>query len=375
MLFTASATFLLTFFILPGTAEPDPALQADLQRILEVREMIAHRFVGEYDESALTHAALVATVQALGDPWSRYLTQEEYEAHLRRMGNRHQGIGINFLRHEDSNEMLVISVTLGSPAEEAGLVPGDTIVSLQGQFTGDLETEVIQQMVTDQLDNFVTLDVRDEAGEMRTIRVYVREFFAIPVVYEMKEGNIGYIRIINFDQGSDSATEAAIANLRNAGARGLIFDVRSNPGGRLHDFLNIINFLVPEGEIFVYEDQNGVEHVRHSDSNYIKMPMVVLVDQNSYSAAELFAAVLQEYDWATIVGTATTGKSRVQNTIPLSTGSALHLSVSRYLTPGRVDLYESGGVQPDYVVELEDGGVDNQMEKALEIIERLIANF
>ena len=372
MLIAASATFLLSFFLFHHMERGGDSLQAELARIHEVRSIIAERFVGEYQESDLTEAALFATVHALGDRWSHYLTQEQVEAQLRRSGNRHQGIGISFHRHEDTNEMLVVGVTPGSPAEAAGLLPGETIVVLEGHFTRDLTTEEIQQLVTDQFENYVTLTVRSEYRRMRTIEIEVKEFYVTPILYELKGENIGFIRIINFDETSAMGTVEAIHALKEMGAEGLVFDVRANPGGRLQEFLSIMDYLLPEGEIFVYEDQHGIEHVRHSGPNYLKMPMVVIVDAGSFSAAELFAAVLQEYDWAQVVGVPTSGKNRVQVIIPLSTGSGLHLSVSRYLTPGRVDLYESGGVQPDYVVENEIGGEDLQMEKALEVIERLI---
>ena len=374
MLLAASATFLLTFFVLHQIYGADDELRAEMRRIEEVRTLIAARYVGEYEESALTEAALIATVQALGDRWSHYMTPEQHEAHLRRIGNRQQGIGINFIRHEETGELLIVAVTPGSPAEAAGLLAGEHLVTLQGQPAADLETVEIQQLVTEQYGHYVTVEMRDEAGKLRTVRVYVKEFYVNPVSYELLEENIGYIRIANFDRQSDVETINAIESLREAGAEGLIFDARVNPGGRLDALLALLDYLLPEGEIFVYEDQHGVEHVRHSGPDYLRMPMVVLVDANSFSAAELFAAVLQEYDWAEIVGIPTTGKSRVQLTIPLSTGSGLHLSISRYLTPGRVDLYEAGGVQPDHVVENELGGEDRQLEKALEVLRQLILN-
>ena len=341
---------------------------ADTQRFREMREIISRRYVGEADEAHLTEIALAATVLALGDPWSRYLTAEEHAEHLRRSSNQHPaGIGIVFNRIEDTNEILIDSVTPGSPAEEAEILVGDVIVRVAGQLGAELDNEEVRALIVEHYGGTVELEIRGADDGMRTLYVEVRTFFVSPVIFEMMEDNIGYIRIANFDLASGGETLDAIEALLEEGAESLIFDVRSNPGGRVDELLMVLDYLLPEGELFVFADQDGNESIRMSGSNYLAMPMVVLVNGNSFSAAEFFAAILQENDWAQIVGVPTTGKSRSQVLISLRDGAAMLLSNSRYLTPGRVDLYEAGGVQPDYLVENADGE-DLQLEKALELL-------
>jgi len=367
MLCVAIVTFAATFIVLSFHFGAHSPHHGDMQRLREMREIISGRYVGDADEAHLTDMALAATVFALGDPWSRYLTAEEYAEHLVRARNQHQGIGILFYRIEDTNEILIDSVTPGSPAEEAGLVAGDVIVRVADQPGAKLDNEEVRQIITDHYGGTVTLEVRGEDDVMRTVYVAVRAFFVSPVAFEMKEGDVGYIRIANFDLTSGTETLDAIETLREDGAESLIFDVRSNPGGRVDELLMVLDHLLPEGELFVFADQDGNESIRMSGPDYLAMPMVVLVNGHSFSAAEFFGAILQEKDWAQIVGTPTSGKSRSQIMISLHGGGAVQLSTSRYLTPGRVDLYETNGIQPDYLVENADGE-DLQLAKALELL-------
>lgn len=367
MLLVAAVSFLLSYFALSFFFGAFSPYHEDMQRFREMREIISRRYVGEADEAHLTDMALAATVFALGDRWSRYLTAEEYAEHLVRMRNQHQGIGILFYRTEDANEIHIASVTPGSPAEEAGLLAGDVIVRVADYLGAELEDEEVRQVITAHYGDSVMLEVRGTDDAVRTVRVEVRAFFVNPVTFEMKEDNVGYVRITNFDLTSGEETLAAIEALLEAGAERLIFDVRSNHGGRVDELLMVLDYLLPEGELFVFEDQDGTEHVRMSGQDYLSMPMVVLVNAHSFSAAEFFAAILQEKDWAQIVGEQTSGKGRSQVIIPLRGGAAIQLSTSRYLTPGRVDLYEAGGITPDYPVENADGE-DLQLARALELL-------
>ena len=367
LLLVAAGTLLLSFFgfrMLYGVNTP---VWDEVQRFQEAREIIHNRYVGQAEESVLTDAAIAASVAALRDPWSRYLTAEQYEAHLRHVGNQQQGIGILMGRDGETNEVVILEVTPGSPAEEAGLQPGDTMVLLDGDPTGPLENAAVREVIGRHYGGSVTLTMRDEAGETRTVSVEVRAFFVNPVSFRMMEGDIGYIQIANFDLTSGEETIYAIESLREEGAVGLIFDVRRNPGGRVNELLLILDYLLPEGEIFVFADYTGRETVRYSAPDYLSMPMVVLVNEYSFSAAEFFAAILQEKDWATIVGMPTTGKGRSQVIIPLEGGGAIQLSTSRYLTPGRMDLYEVGGIRPD-VRSVNFGEVDSQLERAIDQI-------
>jgi len=368
MLLAASATFVLSFFVLGAHFGAGSPHYEDVQRFREIREIISDQYVGEVDEAHLTEMALAATVFALGDRWSGYLNPEEYAEQLARLRNQQQGIGILFTRDEETNEMVVVSVTPGSPAEDAGLTGGDVIVALFDDLVSEMDDDEVRQIITDHFGDVVVLEVRGTDDGMRRAEVAVRDFIVNPVTFEMMDDNVGYIRIANFDNTSGRETISAIEALLEEGAEGLIFDVRSNPGGRVDELLRILNYLLPAGELFVFEDQDGQETVHFSGEDYLDMPMVVLVNEHSFSAAEFFAAILQEYDWAEIVGMPTSGKSRSQIMIPLMDGGAVRLSTSRYLTPGRVDLYEVGGIRPDYLVENEDAEEDLQLAKAIALL-------
>ncbi|MCL2569135.1 MAG: S41 family peptidase [Oscillospiraceae bacterium] len=367
-LLTAIATLLLAFLGFRHLYGMHSETWQEASRIHEARRIISTYYVGTVDEALLTEAAIAASVAALGDNWSRYLTAEQYAAHLQAVGNRQQGIGISFERDEETNEIVVMSTTPGSPAEEAGLVYGDVILTVAGWDSAKLSNDEVRQIIGEHYGGAVSMDVRDAAGETRAIYVEVRAFFVNPVTFEMLEGEIGYIRIANFDVGSADEVILAIEALLEDGAESLVFDVRGNPGGRVTELLWVLDHLLPEGEIFVFEDYAGNESVRYAGPGYLEIPMVVLVNGWSASAAEFFAAILQEREWATIVGTGTSGKSRSQVIIPLMGGDAIVLSTSRYLTPGRVDLYERGGIRPDVWVENVGDGVDRQLGRAREIL-------
>ena len=180
----------------------------------------------------------------------------------------------------------------------------------------------------------------------------------------MINGNVGYIRIANFESGAAQSSISAIESLLTAGAEYFVFDVRTNPGGLLSELTTLLDYLLPGVDIFVSVDKSGEETVVTSNNVCLDMDMCVLVNADSYSAAEFFAAALQEYGWATIVGEHTTGKGRSQQTFELSDGSALHLSTAKYLTPKRVDLSEQGGVAPDIEVAL-SGNTDSQLDEAV----------
>jgi len=178
--------------------------------------------------------------------------------------------------------------------------------------------------------------------------------FRDPISYEMLDGYIGYVRIANFDVGSADSFIAAVNSLIEQGAVSFVYDVRSNPGGRVNEISQILDFLLPEGDIFVSVNRSGVEHVTTSDADMIDLPAVVLVNSTSFSGAEFFAAMLYEFEYAYTVGEPTTGKNRMQSTIPLELGGAVVLSTGEYLTRNRVSLFDVGGFTPDFVIPLTD---------------------
>ena len=181
-----------------------------------------------------------------------------------------------------------------------------------------------------------------------------REVYSNPVSYQLLEEDVGYIRIDNFREGAAEEATAAIEALTAEGASCLVFDVRNDPGGQLTELTALLDYLLPEGDIFIRADKDGNETVDTSGAGCVELPMAVIVNGDSYSAAEFFAAALQEYGAAEVVGEHTTGKARSQVTVALSDGSAVHLSKYSYLTPMRNDLYASGGITPDVEIVLSE---------------------
>ena len=182
-----------------------------------------------------------------------------------------------------------------------------------------------------------------------------RRRIEVPVATgQMLSGQIGYVRIVNFDSRCAQETLEQIKKLKQDGAKALVFDVRNNPGGYVDEMVEILDYLLPEKEIFRSVDYAGNEEIEMSDAACLEMPMAVLVNGHSYSAAEFFAAALSEYNWATVVGEPTTGKGHFQSTITLSDGSAVNLSIGKYTTPNGVNLTEAKGIKPDVQVDLDE---------------------
>ena len=322
-------------------------------KLTQLEDLIDERFIGESDRTVMEDAAAAAMVESLGDRWSYYIPAKDYAAHVEQMNNAYVGIGITIQLLEDGSGIEVIKVNEGGSAEEAGMLPGDIIVAIEGQSTQGMTASDAKNLVRGEEGTQVAIAVR--RGEERILMsVTRREIQTIVARGQMLEGQIGLITIANFDSRCASETIAAIEELTEQGARALIFDVRNNPGGYKHELVDLLDYLLPAGPLFRSEDYTGAVTVDESDADCLEIPMAVLVNGDSYSAAEFFAAALREYGWATVVGTQTCGKGYFQTTIQLSDGSAVGLSVGKYSTPNGVSLAEEGGLAPDIVVEVDE---------------------
>ena len=311
-------------------------------------------YIGDYDEKDVAAAANGAAVYSLGDRWSFYMTPEEYVSYLDSVNNRFVGIGIIAIVDEETGGMLVNSVYRGSAAEAGGLAAGDIIIGIDGEDITSAEFEEMRLLLSRQVGESVDLTVKRAGGVTEKLTVIYSYIFVDPVIYEMMENGIGYIQLANFENGSASSFIAAVDDCISRGAFAFIFDVRSNGGGKVAEMTRILDYLLPEGEIFVAVDRGGTEEITKSGPGMIDMPCVVLVDRYSFSAAEYFAATLKEYGYASVVGEQTTGKDRSQVTVTLPGGGALHISSAKFLTKDRVSLYEVGGLTPDHQVGLTD---------------------
>ena len=324
---------------------------------------LENRFVAEFDRDGMVDSALSAMVDSLGDRWSYYLDPEALAQQEIRRENQYVGAGFTFTRTQDSR-MEIVAVAEGGPAEQAGLAVGDTVVAIQGEALTEENFDQLRAVFQAEAGTEVSLTARDAQGEERELTLTLALIESDPVESRMLEGQLGYVRLENFYHKSAQRVREATDELAAQGARGLIFDVRQNPGGYVSELTDILDYLLPEGPIFTDISKNGKTVVTESDEGCVELPMVVLVDQNSYSAAEIFAAQLQESAGAGLVGQVTSGKGYYQVTYRLLNGGALGISIGRYGTGSGRSLIGTG-LTPDV---LEDDW-DAQLEQAAALLE------
>lgn len=322
-------------------------------KLEQLEALIEERFVGEADLTALEDAAASAMLSATGDRWSYYIPAKEYQTHLEQTENAYVGVGITIQAAEVSDTgFLIVAVAAGGPAEEAGLQVKDLMIAVEDQDIRSMASSEVRNLVRGKEGTDVKLTVLRK-GERRDFWVERRRIQTPVATQEMLEHNIGLVTIVNFDERCAEETIEAIETLLDNGAQRLIFDVRHNPGGFASELVEVLDYLLPEGQLFRTVSHAGEEHIDYSDDSCLEIPMAVLVNGGSYSAAEFFAAALQEYDAAVVVGEQTSGKGHYQNTFQLSDGSAVSLSVGRYYTPQGRNL-EGVGVTPDRKVEVDE---------------------
>ena len=310
-------------------------------KLQEVQNVIDTYFIGEADQGKLEDAAAAAMIDALGDRWSYYMTAEEYKSYQQTMSNTYVGIGITIQSRQGNTGFYIVTVVDGGPAQKAGILPGDVIVAVEGTDVAGMTSASLSSLVRGEEGSSVTLTIL--RGTEQMLFTITRQKFQTPVAtYQMLENKIGLITIKNFDERCASETIAAIEALTGQGATALVFDVRNNPGGYKDEMLKVLDYLLPQGPLFRAVDYRGKETVDYSDEKHLDIPMAVLINLSSYSAAEFFAAALDEYDAAVTVGEKTFGKGYFQTTFALSDGSAVNLSVGKYTTPNGVSLADVG---------------------------------
>ena len=347
---------------------------------LEVLEQIVQeRFIGTYNRDKANDAAAAAIIDSLGDRWSYYIPASEYDSHVEQLENAYVGIGVTVSQDPETKEYKITQVEPGGGAKAAGILPGDILVSVAGKKLSQIGVDEAKRLIRGEENSQVVVQVRRD-GELYGYTV-TRQTIQVQVASgQMLPGNVGLVKINNFDERCAQETKAVIQELCGQGAESLIFDVRFNPGGFRKELVALLDYLLPEGTLFRSLSYTGEQSVDTSDANCLEMPMVVLVNESSYSASEFFAAALREYGWASIVGEPTVGKSYFQNTIQLGDGSAIGLSVGKYFTPSGVSLADEGGLVPDKEVPVEaevKAGIyagtlpleeDPQLQAALELL-------
>lgn len=336
-----AVTLLVTIGRTPGATKLD-----------QVEYLIKNRFIEEADMEKAEDAAATAMIDSLGDRWSYYLSAADYATHKEQVENAYVGIGITISPEESGQGFLILAVQKDSGAEAAGLLAGDIITGAEDQDVRGMTTAQLRDIIRGKEGTSVSLEITRDSEVLR-VQVTRMQILTEVVRYEMLENSIGLIAISNFDARCADETIAAIEALREQGAQALIFDVRNNPGGYATELVKVLDYLLPEGDLFRTLDYAGRETVDKSDASFLDMPIAVVCNEDSYSAAEFFPAAIQEYGAGTIVGMPTCGKGYFQYTYELSDGSAVGLSAGKYFTPSGKSLIGTG-IQPDVVVEVDD---------------------
>ena len=323
-----------------------------LSKLEQLQELIDYYYIEEADQTVLEDAAAAAMIAATGDRWSYYIPASEFASYLETQENAYVGIGVTITVAEDGSGLQVMEVNPGSSAEEAGMQVDDVIIEIDGHDAAGMTTTGARELVRGKEGTTVQITVRREE-QIIPMTVFRRRVEVAVATGLLLEGNTGLISIANFDDRCADETVAAIESLRAQGAEKLIFDVRNNPGGYAHELVKLLDYLLPEGDLFRTVDYAGREAVDRSKEGSLDMPMAVLVNRESYSAAEFFAAAMQEYEAAVIVGEKTSGKGRFQSTFTMDDGSAAAISIGKYYTPKGISL-EGVGIMPDVEVSVDE---------------------
>ena len=318
-----------------------------------VDEMYRQYYIGELDDETLSEYLIRGYLAGTGDKYAYYMDPETYAQQMSETTGDSVGIGVHVVWDNETQTIEVIAVTPDSPAQQAGILPGDIITAVDDAVVAQVGYSEAVSRVQGEIGTNVQLTIRrgEETFEFSVQRATIEN---VSVTYRLYQETIGIIRLYQFSDNTGALVQEAVEALQKQGAQKLIFDVRSNTGGALIGIVNTLDYLLPEGPILHIQGKDG-ETVQEytSDAACVEMPMAVLVNETTASAAELFAAALQDYDIATVVGTQTYGKGTVCTIIPLPNGGGISVS-TQYYTPPYSDNIEGKGVTPDIVVDLPD---------------------
>lgn len=322
---------------------------ADDPKLDEIKKIVESDYVNEIDEEYLTTSLVYGYVFGLKDPHAAYYTKEQYTEKISELNGNLTGIGIRvFLQEldEETDQIVIFEVMEGSPAEGAGVKAGDIIYSVDGVLYSELGYEETVNRIIGDAGTSVTFEVmRNKRVKEFTIERKLFESQLVSYKISDTNANVGYIRIYEFGTSAVAQFKRAVESLKTQGATKLVFDVRNNPGGELTTITSILDYLLPEGPIITMTDKSGESTVYSSDKNEVALPMAVLANGSTASAAELFTASLVDYDKAIFVGNKTYGKGTVQTTYELSDKSAVKFSTQHYLPPSGIS-FDGIGLYP-----------------------------
>ena len=387
IILVAFITFLITsigmyqYFTNDGFGKSLIAKSKENEELVETldnyRRIIDKYYLGEIDEEKLKEGAIAGYIEGLGDEYTEYISKEDMEDYMADTTGNFVGVGIYMVEDTEANKIMVLAPIKGSPAEKAGIQPGDYIISVDGvTYTGEQMTEASNNIKGEEGSKVKIQILRDdETLEFELTRENIK---VNPVEGEVLENNIGYIEFSSFDDGTAEEFKTKFQELEAQGIKSLIIDLRNNGGGIVDEALEIANYILGKDSVILYEvDKDNNETVeKTTDDPIINMPIVVLTNENTASSSEILAGALKDHKKAKIVGEKTYGKGVIQQLLTLPDGSGLKITSEKYLTPNRTEINKVG-IEPDEKVELPESitnvlnvekNDDTQLQKAIEIL-------
>ena len=367
----SAVTFIMTSFF---------SLQSFNEKVVDVNEKakkynslqlldtyIRDNFHGEINEADLNDGILRGYVDGLGDPYSRYLSEEEYIDEQSENAGEVIGLGLT-LAEDESGYIRIDNVLEGSPAAEVGIMADDAIIHIDGVDVIEMGFDDAVETLKGSEGTSVKLTIRRDGID--TDYDFIRRSIEVKSVSgSLIDGYVGYIKIEGFKENTSEQFVETLQRLTSNGAKALIFDLRDNSGGLITSLEECLDPLLPEGVIATAEYKDGhSETLVYSDSSELDLPMVVLVNSETASSAELFAAALRDFGKAKLVGEQTYGKGVMQSTTEFESGGAVVLTVAEYKTV-KSECYDGVGLSPDYSIQNEDVNIDSQLDKALEVVD------
>lgn len=347
----------------------------ELTKTLEkYKDIIDKDFLGEVDEEKLKEGAIKGYIEGLDDPYTEYISKEDMKDYLEDTTGNFVGVGIYMVKNTEADKIMVLSPIKGSPAEKAGILPGDLIISVNGEQYSAEDMTVASSKIKGEIGSKVEIEVL-RGTETKKIELIRENIKVNPVEGKVIDGNIGYIEFSSFDEGTAEDFKAKFQELEKQGIKSLIIDLRNNGGGIVDEALKIADYVLEKDDVILYEvDKNNKEEIEKSKNEpIIKMPIIILTNENTASSSEILAGALKDHGKAKTVGVTTYGKGVIQKLMQLADGSGLKITSEEYLTPNRTKINKIG-IEPDEKVELPETVTnvlnvketeDTQLQKAI----------
>lgn len=340
-----------------------------------LQNIIDRYFLFDEDMTKVEDGIYAGMMNGLGDPYTVYYTKEEYKALNEDTEGKYSGIGAVVSQNPNNKIITIVKIFDNSPANDAGLQVGDIIDKIDGEEVAgtDMDILVKTKIRGEEGTSFKMTVLRGDDRKEVELDLIRRSIEVETVAGKMLDNNIGYIAVSQFDAVTSEQFKSNIESLQSQGMTKLIVDLRGNPGGLLDQVVDMLDYILPDGLVLYTEDKYGKREEYYSDGSHeLKIPMVVLVNENSASASEVFTATFRDFEWGTVVGKTTFGKGIVQNVLPLGDGTAVKITTQHYYPPSGYDLHKVG-IKPDLEVDLNEGAKigtdsDNQLSAAIDIL-------